>query len=91
MTGEKRPQSGIELTYHDAENTLLHLAGVFRTKDDHLHALKVDLDRGGAGHAGGETVGGELAGVVDDEIGLAPVGEFLLGRADKHVVLRSDE
>ena len=69
--------------------TLLHLVGVLGTQDDHLHALEVDLDRGGAGHAGGETVGRELAGVVDDEVGLAPVGEFLLGRTDKSVILRS--
>jgi hypothetical protein len=77
---------GLEVV-HDREDSLLHLAGVLGTKDDHLHALKVDFDRGGRGHAGREAVGGELAGVVDDEVGLAKVGEFFGGRADEHVVL----
>lgn len=91
MTGEKMSQSVIELAYHNAEDTLLHLTGVLGTKDNHLHTLEVDLNRGRAGHTGRETIGRELAGVVDDEIGLAPVGEFLLGRADKHVVLQSNQ
>ncbi len=71
---------------HDREDALLHLTGVLGAEDDHLVALEVDLDRGGGGHAGGEAVGGELAGVVDDEVGLAKVLELLLGRADEHVV-----
>jgi hypothetical protein len=72
---------------HDGEDALLHLSGVFGTEDDHLHALEVDLDRGRRGHTGRESVGRELTGVVDDEIWLAKVFQFLGRRADEHVVL----
>ncbi len=71
---------------HDREDTLLHLTGVLGTEDNHLATLEVDLNRGGRGHTSGETVGRELAGVVDDEVGLTKVLELLLGRADQHVV-----
>ena len=74
--------------HHDREDTLLHLTRVLRAEDDHLHALEVDLDGGRAAHALGEAVGGELTGVVDDEVGLAKVLELFLRRADEHVVLR---
>ena len=77
-----------QITYHDGEDTLLHLTGVLSAEDDHLHTLEVDLYGGRGGHALGETVGGELAGVVDDEVGLAKVGQLLLRRAYQHVVLR---
>ena len=73
-------------TNHDGEDTLLHLTGVLGTKDDHLHPLEVDLDARGRAHALGEAVRGELAGVVDDKVGLAKVGKLRLGRADEHVV-----
>ena len=73
--------------YHDGEDTLLHLTGVLSAEDDHLHTLEVDLDGGRGGHALGETVGGELAGVVDDEVGFTEIRELLLVRSDKHVVL----
>ena len=76
------------MVYHNREYTLLHLTGVLRSEDNHLHALEVDLDGGGRGHALREAVRGELAGVVDDEVGLAEVGELLLRRAYQHVVLR---
>ena len=75
-----------QTAHHYGEHALLHLAGVLGAEDDHLHALEVDLDRGGGGHSGRETVGGELAGVVDDKVGLAKVGEFFLSRTDEHVV-----
>jgi hypothetical protein len=78
---------GEMLAYHDAEDTLFHLTGIFSTEDNHFHALKVDLNRSGAGHAGSETVGRELTSIVDDEVRFTPVGEFFLGWADKHVVL----
>ena len=78
---------GLEVV-HDAEDTLLHLAGVFSTEDDHLHTLEVDLDGGGRGHALREAVGGELTSIVNDEVGFAEVGELLLRRADEHVVLK---
>lgn len=74
--------------HHDREDTLLHLTRVLRAEDDHLHALEVDLDGGRAAHALGEAVGGELASVVDDEVGLAEVLELFLRRADEHVVLQ---
>ena len=73
--------------HHNGEDALLHLAGILSAQDDHLHALEVDLDRGCRGHALGEAVGRELAGIVDYEIGLAEVGQFLLGRTNQHVVL----
>lgn len=61
---------------HDREDALLHLAGVLRAEDDHLHALEVDLDAGGGCHAGRETIGGELAGVVDYEVWVAEVRQL---------------
>ena len=74
-------------SYHDGEDTLLHLTGVLSTEDDHLHPLEVDLDRGSGRHALREAVRRELAGVVDDEVGLAEVLQFFFRRADEHVVL----
>ena len=74
--------------HHNGEDALLHLAGVLGAQDDHLHALEVDLDGGRRAHALGEAVGGELTGVVDDEVGLAEVCELLFRRAYQHVVLR---
>lgn len=85
VKGELAELDGLEVV-HDGEDTLLHLTGVLGTEDDHLHALEVDLDGGGGGHSGGETVGRELASVVDDEVGLSEVGELLGGGTDKHVV-----
>lgn len=72
---------------HNAEHTLLHFASVLGTEDDHLHALEVDLHRRRRRHALSETVGGELTGIVNDEVGLSKVGEFLLRGTDKHVML----
>ena len=74
-------------TYHHREDTLLHLTRIFGTKDHHFHTLEVDLDGSSGAHALGETVSRELAGVVDDEVGLAKVCELLFGGSDKHVVL----
>ena len=74
-------------TYHHRENTLLHLTGIFGTKDHHFHTLEVDLDGGSGAHALGETVGRELTGVIDDEVRLAKLCELLFGGSDKHVVL----
>ena len=74
---------------HDGEDALLHFSCVLGTKDDHLHPLEVDLDGRGGAHALGESVGGELSGIVNDEIGFTEVAEFFIGRSDQHVVLRS--
>jgi len=71
---------------HDGKDTLLHLAGVFRTEDDHLHTLEVDFNRGCGTHTLRKTVGRELTSVVDDEVWFTKVGELLLGRADQHVM-----
>lgn len=76
-------------TDHDGKDALLHLTCVLGAKDNHLHALEVDLDGGRRGHALGKAVGGELAGVVDDKVWLAKVGELCLGRSNQHVVLGS--
>ena len=71
---------------HDGEDTLLHLTSVFGTENDHLHSLEVDLNRGGGSHTGGESVGGELTGVVDDKVGFTKVSELLGRGSDQHVV-----
>ena len=89
MRNNNSSETEIEL-YHDGEDTLLHLASVFRTKDDHLHALEVDFNRGGGGHALGESICRELSGIVDDEIGVTEVLKLFLRRTDEHVVLRHE-
>ncbi len=73
---------------HDGEYTLFHLAGVLGTQNNHFHALKVNFDGGCGGHALREAIGRELAGIVDDKVGLAKVCELFLGGTDKHVILR---
>jgi hypothetical protein len=75
------------VTCHDTKDTFFHLTRVFSTKDDHLHTLKVDFDRGGGRHAFGETVGRELSSIVDNEIGLSKVCELFFGGTNKHVIL----
>ena len=77
---------GLEVV-HDRENTLLHLSRVLCTEDDHFHTLEVDLDRGGGAHTLGEPVGGELTGIVDDEVWFTKVSKLVLGRPDQHIVL----
>lgn len=72
--------------HHDREDTLLHLSSVLSAKDNHLHTLEVNLDGGGGGHAGGETVGRELAGIVNDEVWFTEGLELGFGRSDEHVV-----
>lgn len=79
------------MAYHDREDALLHLTGILSTKDDHFHTLEVDLDGGCRAHTLGETVGRELAGIVNDEVGFAKVGQLLLGRPDEHIVLERCE
>ena len=74
-------------TNHDGEDTLLHLTGILRSEDDHFHPLEVNFDRGRRGHALREPVRRELARVVDDEVRLPEVLQFLFRRADEHVVL----
>lgn len=71
---------------HDREDTLLHLSSVFSSQDDNFASLEVDLDGGGGGHTGGETIGWELTGIVDCEVGGTKLSEFFGGRSDQHVV-----
>ena len=77
------------MVYHNREYTLLHLTGVLRSEDNHLHTLEVDLNGSCRRHALGESVRGELTGVVDDKVRFTKVGELLLGRTDEHVVLQT--
>ena len=48
---------------HSGEDTLLHLAGILGTEDNHFHALEVDLHGCCGGHALGEAVGRELTSI----------------------------
>ena len=70
----------------DREDALLHLAGVLGAEDDQLAVLEAQVDARLGVHAGGEAVGGERAGVVDDEVGLAERRQLLARRADQHGV-----
>src|SRR5262249_50314494 len=54
----------------DGENTLLHLASVLGTKNDHLLLGEVDGHRSGRGHACGVSVGWESTSIVDDVVGM---------------------
>lgn len=76
---------GLEVV-HDGKDTLLHFTGVLGTQDDHFHSLEVDFDRSGRGHTGGESVGRELTGVVDDKVGFTVVFKLFRCRSDQHVV-----
>ena len=77
-------------TYHDGKDTLFHLTRILSTKDNHLHTLEVDLDGRSRAHTLRESVGRELASIVDDEVRLAEFQEFRLGGTDQHVVLPRD-
>lgn len=70
---------------HEGEDALLHLAGVLGAKDDHLAPSQAQAHAGGRCHSLCVSVGRELAGVVDDEVGLAEVEQLLVGRAHHHV------
>lgn len=72
------------LVEEDGEDTLLHLASVLGTEDDHLLVGEVNGDRSTGGHALGVSVGGECAGIVDGVVRVE-VLELLTRRADEHV------
>lgn len=72
------------LVEHDGEDTLLHLARVLGTEDDHLLLGKVDGDRGARGHTLSVAVGGEGTGIVDGVVGVE-VLELLARGTDEHV------
>lgn len=72
------------LIEENGEDALLHLAGVFGAKNDHLPLGKVDGDRSSRGHAFGEAVCRERSGIVNHVVGMEAL-EFLGRGADKHV------
>jgi hypothetical protein len=85
--GSEQSRNAVVSTDHDGEDALLHFPSIFRTQDDHLHALEVDLDRGSTAHTLGKAVGRELARVVNDKVGFAKICQLFFRRADQHVVL----
>ena len=72
------------LVEQDREDSLLHLAGILGTKDDHLFLGKIDGDAGGAAHASGIAVGWEAAGIVDHIVGVESLQLFSRW-SDEHV------
>ena len=83
MQGENVVLDG-HLVEQDGEDALLHLAGVFGSQDDHFFLGEVDGDRGGRGHAGGESIGREGTGVVNDIVRVEML-ELFPARANEHV------
>lgn len=75
------------MVYHNREYTLLHLTGVLRSEDNHLHTLEVDLNGSCRRHALGESVCRELTSIVNDEIGLAEISKLFFRWSNQHVVL----
>lgn len=71
------PLHGHEVV-HQGKDSFLHLASVFSAQNDHFFFLEADVDGGLGGHAFGKAVGGELARIVNGEIRLAEIGQFLL-------------
>jgi hypothetical protein len=67
---------------HDAEQPLLHLAGVLRAQDHHLPPGEVDVYAGGRRHVVRVAVTGELAGVVDGEVRRAEALQLLVRGPD---------
>jgi hypothetical protein len=67
---------------HDAEEPLLHLAGVLRAHDDHLPPGEVEVYARGRRHVVGVAVAGELPCVVDGEVRRAEVLQLLVCGAD---------
>ena len=63
---------------------LLHLSSILSTQDDHLLLGEVDGHRGRRGHASGESVRRERAGVVDDIVGTEVLKLFAVG-TNEHV------
>ena len=81
----KQPAPGREVVRH-REHALLHFAGVFGAEDDELAVFEAEVNAGLRTDARGQAVGGELAGVVDDEVRLAEVRQLLFRRPDEHRV-----
>lgn len=67
---------------HDAEEALLHLAGVLRAQDHHLPPSEVDVYARGRRHVVRVTVTGELPGVVNCEVRRAEALQLLVRGPD---------
>src|SRR6266496_6125380 len=70
----------------DGKYTFLHLAGVFGAEDNKLLILETEVDTRGRAHAARQAICRKRARIVDDEIGRAKAGEFLLRWTDEHRV-----
>lgn len=82
---KKHPHPHVRSINIEGNNSpLLHLTSIFGTEDNHLLLGEVDGNGGGGGHTGGEAVGGESTGVVDDIVGVE-VLELLARGPDEHV------
>lgn len=56
---------------------IAHRLTILSPQDDHLHPLEINLHRRLARHALGEPICWELARIVNDEIRLSKIREFL--------------
>lgn len=66
-------------------NALFHFSGILSSQNDHFMALEVEDDRGGWRHSGGVSVCRELSGIVNGEVGLTKLRQFLFGGSNEHV------
>ena len=71
---------------HDREDALFHFTGVLRAQEHKFAILETESDTRLGGHAFNLGIGVSGAAVIDDEIGLAEVGQLLRCGADQHVV-----
>ena len=72
------------LIEENGENTLLHLASVLGTEDNHFFVGEIDGDRSSGGHTFGISVGRERTGIVNGVVWVEVLKIFSF-RADKHV------
>jgi hypothetical protein len=72
------------LIEENGKNTLLHLASVLGTEDNHFFIGEIDGDRGSRGHTFGISVGRERAGIINGVVWVEVLKIFPF-RADKHV------
>ena len=72
------------LIEEDSENALLHLSGILSTQNDHLLFGKVNSNRSGRSHTGGEPIGRERASIIDSVVWME-VLELLFRGTYKHI------
>ena len=82
---ESRPRFGREVIRH-RENALLHLAGVFGAENDEFPVFEAEVNARLGINAGGEAIRWELAGIVDGEVRLAEVRQFLPSSVGSSIV-----